>query len=112
MQIDISKQGQASVISATGSIDALSAEEVSKQYLETLDRGEKRLVADLSRVDFMSSAGLRVLLDVSKRARQASGDLRLAGASPSVEKMLKISGFTSILKCYPDVDSAVASYGS
>jgi anti-sigma B factor antagonist len=110
VQVEVSKRNQVTIIAVAGSIDALSAEDVREHYISLLDQGEKRLVADLSQVDFMSSAGLRVILDVSKRARQAGGDLRLAGASTSVEKMLKISGFMSILKCFPSADNAVASF--
>jgi anti-anti-sigma factor len=53
---------------------------------------------------------LRALLATVKQARSAGGDFRLAGVLPPVHKVLEMSGFTTILKLYPDVDGAVASY--
>jgi anti-anti-sigma regulatory factor len=46
-----------------------------------------------------------------KESRQEGGDLHLAAAQPGVEKILKMSGFTSILKSYPTVAEAVAGFG-
>ena len=67
-------------------------------------------MAALGTLEYTSSAGLRVLLSTLKEARQRGGDLRLAAVQERVRRVLDLSGFTSILKCYPDVDAAVASY--
>ena len=72
--------------------------------------GRTRLVAAFDGVDYTSSAGLRVLLATVKAARQGGGDLRLASVGERVRGVLELSGFTRILKCYPDVAQAVASY--
>jgi len=61
-------------------------------------------------VDYTSSAGLRVLLGAIKETRAQSGDIRLAGIQPDVQKVLNLSGFTNILKVFDDVDAAVASF--
>ena len=45
-----------------------------------------------------------------KDARRQGGDFRLAGVQPPVLRVLELSGFTSILKLYGDVDEAVASF--
>jgi len=58
----------------------------------------------------MSSAGLRALLETVKEVRKQGGDLRPAAARPEVLRVLDLSGFTSILQVFPDVDSAVASF--
>ena len=80
------------------------------ERIRITQQGASQLVADLSQVEFMSSAGLRAILAALKEARQHGGDLRLAAAQPGVEKILKISGFTSILKAYPSVDEALSSF--
>ena len=51
-----------------------------------------------------------MLLNSVKEARSKGGDLRFAGVQPNVKKVLDLSGFMSIIKSYPDVDSAVASF--
>ena len=98
------------VITLSGSIDALTAPAIAESINGIISRGEIRLVADLRGVDYTSSAGLRVMLGAVKETRSQGGDLRLAGVQPDVLKVLKLSGFTNILKLYDDVDAALASY--
>jgi anti-sigma B factor antagonist len=45
-----------------------------------------------------------------KQAHSQGGDLRLAAVNPAVRRVLELSGFTSVLRLYDDVDTAVASY--
>jgi len=106
VSIHVKEMGELAIVSCVGSIDALTAGEV-----EAALHGRKNIVIDLGGVDFISSAGLRVILDALKNCRKTSGELRIAAAQPGVERVLNISGFTTILKCYPDVASAVQSSG-
>ena len=112
MDISAKPIDQTTVVSIAGSIDALTADEVANFLSAQIGSGHKHIVGDLSRVEFMSSAGLRAILAALKDSRQQGGDLRLAAAQPGVEKVLKMSGFTSILKTYSSVDKALASFGS
>ena len=82
------------------------------QVQQQIDAGNFRLIGDLSGVSYTSSARLRALLATVKQARQRGGYFRLAAVMPSVHKVLEMSGFTSILKMYPDVDLAVASFAA
>lgn len=111
VQLDSKHLDQTTVISIAGSIDALTAAEVTKYFEQELAADRARIVIDLSGVDFMSSAGLRALLAAMKQSRQMGGDLCVAAAKPGVERVLKMSGFTSILRTYPTVDQAVADFG-
>jgi anti-anti-sigma factor len=98
------------VISLTGSIDAMTAPKITEFIQDQVAKGNVKLIADLSGVDYTSSAGLRVLLGAIKDTRSRSGDLRLIGIQPDVQKVLNLSGFTNILKTFDDLDAAVASY--
>lgn len=106
---DMQKNG-ISVVKLSGSIDALTAPAITDHLGALISSGQVRLVVDLSGVDFTSSAGLRLLLNAVKDARGQGGDLRLAAVQPDVMKVLKISGFTNILKLFENVDDAVASF--
>lgn len=110
MDVSIHQYDHVAVVVITGSIDALTADALVTTLLAELQQGRTRLVADFSAVEYTSSAGLRVLLTTLKDARQRGGDLRLAHIRPNVRQVLELSGFTSILKCFPDRDSAIASY--
>lgn len=98
------------VIHVEGSIDALTAPEITKFMDELISGGNIKLVADFSGVDYTSSAGLRVLLAAVKETRSKGGDLFLTGVHPDVMKVLSLSGFTSILKVFDDTDEAVNSF--
>jgi anti-anti-sigma factor len=110
MDVAIEQVGSASVVRISGSVDGLTADALQTALQEQIETGGARLVGDLSGVEYTSSAGLRALLAALKLARQKGGDLRLAAVRPAVLRVLELSGFTSILKLYPDVDAALASF--
>jgi anti-anti-sigma factor len=98
------------VLSMAGSIDAMTAPKITEFIQGHIARGDIKLVVDMSSVDYTSSAGLRVLLGAIKETRSQSGDLRLTGVQPDVQKVLNLSGFTNILKIFDTLDAAIASY--
>jgi len=110
MEQSVTANGDVQVVSIKGSLDALTAPELADTLSTQLKNGNAKLVADLAELDYTSSAGLRVLLNSVKDARQKGGDLRLAAVQANVDKVLELSGFKTIIKTYPDVDSAVASF--
>ena len=111
MEITATQLGQTAVVSIVGSVDALTAGDVTRFLSEQLGSGHKQIVADLSQVDFMSSAGLRAILFALKESRQRGGDLRLAAVRPGVDHTLRISGLASLIQSFPAVGQAVASFG-
>jgi len=98
------------IITLAGSIDGMTAPGITEFIQEQIAKGNTKLVADLSAVDYTSSAGLRVLIGAIKETRAQRGDLRLTGVQRDVLKVLNLSGFTNILKMFNNVDAAVASY--
>lgn len=112
VELTSTQANEATVISISGSIDALTAVQVSNYFDQELNNGKIHLIVDLENVEFMSSAGLRAVLGSLKKCRQLGGDLRLAAAQPGVARVLKMSGFTSILKSYRNVDEAVIDFES
>lgn len=112
MEIHATVIDEVAVVAVVGSVDSLNAEQLAGAFAIHLDAGRHRIVADFSRVDYTSSAGLRSLLGTMKDSRRLGGDLRLAGVQPSVERVLSLSGFTSIMKLYPGVDAAVTSFAA
>jgi len=112
MNVVVEQRPTAAVVRITGSVDGLTADALQAAFREQVDGGATRVVADMAGVEYTSSAGLRALLATLKLTRQHGGDFRLAGVQPNVLKVLELSGFTSILKLYDDVDGAVGSFGA
>lgn len=112
MEISVKQSEQMSIVMIEGSIDALTADQITTCLDEQIKKGEKHLVIDLGKVDFMSSVGLRVMLGALKETRKLGGDLCLACAQEGVARVLKMSGFTNLLEIYDDIEKAIAHFKS
>lgn len=110
MQITITQQDPIAVLAIAGSVDSLTAEQLTASLGAQVRAGQVRLVVDFQDVDYTSSAGLRCLLGTLKDCRRLGGDLRMAAVQPAVLRVLSLSGFASIIKLFDDVASAVSSY--
>jgi anti-anti-sigma factor len=112
MVIVVEKRERVTIVSIDGSMDGTTARELVSSLREQVTGGSPRLVGNLAGVDYTSSAGLRALLETVKDARQHGGDLRLAAVRPDVLRILELSGFTSIMQVFDDVETAIASFGA
>jgi anti-anti-sigma factor len=110
MEIIEQDQDGVTVLSFSGSLDTLTSPEAMETLETCAAEGKNQIVADLSGVDFISSAGLRVILSAMKQTRKEGGDFRLAALPEGVHKVIAMAGFTSILKLFPDVGGAVESF--
>jgi len=109
MELSVKDFENGIIVLIKGELDAVTGPELTNYFKEQMEE-KKNLIADFSKVEYISSAGLRVLLATVKDTRRQGGDLRLANVQENVNKVLKISGFVSILKVYPDTESAMNSY--
>ena len=76
------------------------------QFAKVLDAGNDRLLIELSQLEYISSAGLRVLLVVAKRIQQKGGKVVLCALVPNVKEVFEISGFSSIFKIFDNTADA------
>ncbi len=112
MIVTIQQSNGTVVASVRGSIDALTAPDLSAALDARIEAGQVQMVVDLRGVEYISSAGLRTILRSLKRARRDGGDVRLAALQPGVSQVLELSGFTSILQSFESASDAVDSFGS
>ena len=99
------------VLALKGRLDQSTAEDVQTALAPHLARcaaGQDHVVLDMAGVDYVSSAGLRVLMLASKQAKAQKGSLVLVGVQPLVQEILEISKFTLILRTLPAVRDALA----
>jgi anti-anti-sigma factor len=90
-------------------IDSSSAKAFEDEASALVDAGSKKVVIDASDLDYISSAGLRVILTTAKKAKAAGGGLTIACARANVKEVLTVSGFDSIFGLHDSVDAARAS---
>jgi len=77
-------------------------------YLLDCKPGGHRLVLDFSRLDYISSAGLRILMITAKQVKSQQGIIAVAAMQPVVREIFDISKFTFVLNCFDSVDEALA----
>jgi anti-anti-sigma factor len=107
MEIAVTQESTVAVFSITGRLDALSAPDVEKKLNRWLEQNETRLVIDLEGLDYISSAGLRILLSAAKKMKTREGVLFLARLQAGVKQVFDISGFASIIPIYETVGAAL-----
>lgn len=95
MQINYTKETSKLIIAPEGRIDTLSAPEFEKKVGEIID-GVSELVLDMAKVEYVSSAGLRVILKVQKLMLR-QGKMKLTNVNESVMEVFEITGFSDIL---------------
>jgi anti-anti-sigma factor len=94
-------------LAVEGLIDTVTAPEFEKKFLWLLKNKKFKLVVDLKKVNYISSAGWGIFVSELKRIRGEKGDLVLAGMTPDVTEVFDLLEFNVILKSFPDVQSAV-----
>ena len=97
----------AAVVHLEGNLDTTTAPEVMAHFYELIEGGTTTLVIDFAAVDFVSSAGLRVLLATAKKLRP-DGTLRLHGLNDAVREVFDVSGFSTIIPIFDDQAAALA----
>lgn len=107
MEIETRKEENATVVSVTGKMDAVSSPEFEKKLLELMAEEEKDFVIDFAGLDYISSAGLRVILATTKKLKEKEGKLLLSSLKDIVKEVFEISGFTAIIPIYDSVETAL-----
>jgi len=111
MQIVEDKVGEVLVIAPVGRVDSVSSAELERVVVSRIDAGGRRLVLDLTGVEYISSAGLRVLLMAAKRLKAPPAALVLCGLGPSVRTVLELAGFLPLFTVEAGREQALARVG-
>ncbi len=97
MEITVTDAGEVKVIRIDGHLDTQTSAGAQAQLTQLIDQGATKLVVNFERLDYISSAGLRVLLKAAKQLKGNSGELRICSLNEVVQEVFDISGFTTIL---------------
>jgi anti-sigma B factor antagonist len=112
MNISVDKGDAALTLALSGRLDGTTVQAVEEAFLKELEGGATRFVFDLERLDYVSSAGLRVMLLAAKKTRAIGGKLALFGLNDNVKDVFEISGFHKIFALFAtrsEADSFVAA---
>ena len=109
MELTTRTTNDVTVVDVAGSLDTQTSGKASEEFAEIASQNSK-LLLNLEKLDFLSSAGLRVLLRTSKQLSGSSGTMKICGATGTVQEVLDISGFGSFLEIYDSEQEALAKF--
>jgi anti-sigma B factor antagonist len=108
MEINIQESDGMALVALVGQIDGNTAADIQTSVLETA-QGHPQLLLDMSGVSYMSSAGLRLLLQLHRTISENGGRLLLVGLSEELQETMSATGFLDFFEIYPSVDDALAA---
>jgi anti-sigma B factor antagonist len=95
------------VFELTGSLDIATSPTVRATLTSASERGDHKLIVDLTKVDFLDSTGLGALIGGQRRAKEFDGEIRLVAKEGQILRLLRITGLLKVFAVYPTLDDAV-----
>ncbi len=97
MDIQQEKGDGVTIVALQGRIDGNTSRSLEEALTKSLDQGERRLVLDMTEVEYITSAGLRVVLVLAKRLAASKGNLVVCSLSEPVRQIFEIAGFLPLI---------------
>jgi anti-sigma B factor antagonist len=111
MEVSTQQFKHCDLVAANGRIDSYTAPRLDGVFKDIQDARRYKFVFDMSKVDYMSSAGMRVLMSVQKNCKRYNrGELVLCGVSPRIYEALELAGFAPLFKFFDDPIIAVGYF--
>jgi len=111
MEISDTREQGAVVVSPAGRIDSTTSDQLDQHLTKLVTGGERRVVVDFSRVEYISSAGLRVMLALAKRMKDARGAVALCAMGEPVRQVFDLAGFLPLFAVDGSREAAVRRVG-
>ncbi len=110
MEIESAEYKHCNLVKPHGRIDSATAPQLAEALDGITNAGQYKIILDLSDVDFMSSAGLRVLISTQKTCRRYNrGEVALSSVPKRIHDALDLAGFIPLFKFYDNSLDAVGS---
>ena len=111
MKVGRRQNGSVSILTVCGRVDATSSPELEAILRESVDGATGSIVLDFAEVDYISSAGLRVLLIGAKALAGSSRRLVVAGANEDVADVIHLTGIERLIGLSETLEAALANLG-
>jgi anti-sigma B factor antagonist len=108
--VECGRQGDISILSVNGFLDAHTAPRFEKSIQEEVDAGRFRVIVDCSRLTYISSAGLGVFMSFVEDVREKGGDIKICGLTDDVYQVFDILGFPALFDMVPDRQTAIDKF--
>lgn len=110
MEIKTRRADDVLVVEITGRLDTLSSGPASEEMGRIVQDGDSRILLNLGNLEFISSAGLRVLLRTMKLLPEPGGKMMICQAKGVVKEVLEISGFNTFIDVHDTEAAALEAF--
>ena len=111
MKIDARRVSDVLIVDMIGNrLDNLTAGDAESRILDIVQDEDRRVLLNLERLSYMSSAGLRLILRVARQLQANRGELKICNARGLVKDVLEMSGFHSLIKIYDTEKEAFVAF--
>jgi anti-sigma B factor antagonist len=107
MEIIEKKQNEINIFKLSGRLDSNTSPTLEKKIAEAIKNGAKNMVIDFENLDYISSAGLRIILKTTKDLKRNEGSIILCAMQDYVKEVFEIAGFDSFLPIVSTMDDAL-----
>ena len=97
VQIRKEQKGESLIFHLEGKLDAVSSPVLEDSIAHEIEQGQNHILLDFAQIDYLSSAGLRVLLSNTKKLKTRGGGLVVYGMMDDVLEIVKMAGFEKVL---------------
>jgi anti-sigma B factor antagonist len=105
-------EGEIVVLRIRGYLDAHTTPDFERVLSQARDDGALRIVIDCSGLNYISSAGLGLLVDAFRAVKPKGGELKVAAMTPAIADIFDILGFSKVIPVYDTVEDAVEAFGT
>ena len=110
MKIEEEKKGEVRVFNISGKFDAKSSPPLEKALSDAVGNGDKCIAINFKEIDYISSAGLKVLLSITRKLNEEGGKMKLSNFTSQVKEVFDLTGFTQIFEIFPDIEECLGSF--
>lgn len=110
LQVTESRQSGAMVLHLKGRLDSNTSNDFEGRLLGLIREGETRLILDMGQLDYISSAGLRVLIKSMKELKGKNGQMLLCAMQDYIREVFDLSGFASFLPIHPTLEDSLKAF--
>ena len=99
------------LLSVKGKVDSYTAPDLTKAIGALNDEGRFKIILDMSKMEYMSSAGFRAMLLGQRNCKRYNrGEIVLASVPKKIFSALELTGFTPLFKIFDDITPAVGNF--
>lgn len=110
MEINEKTENKVNILALKGRLDTLSSGLLDEKLKVLLNNKINKIIIDFSKLDFISSSGLRILLTTAKKVKSVNGQLALSGLQPQVKEVFDVAGFTMLFSIFPSQQEALETF--